>query len=150
MTSPDLPLKPQELLLLRVFKGPEYTIGRLYLDGLYLFNSLEDPDRGLDCSDLLSEIQRKKIHGKTAIPTGRYEVVLTYSNRFKQLMPLLLGVPGFSGVRIHPGNTTADTAGCVLVGSNTSKGILTLSKKAYRELRLKLNFSTRKIFITVQ
>ena len=78
--------------------------------------TLEDKDRGLKQSDSLLTIKAKKIFGKTAIPTGKYEVILSYSNRFKKVMPLLLDVKGFDGVRIHGGNTDADTLGCPLIG----------------------------------
>ena len=80
------------------------TIGKLSIDGLFCCYSLEDAIRDV------------KIAGETAIPAGSYRVVITESARFKCPLPLLLDVPNFSGVRIHSGNTAADTAGCILVG----------------------------------
>lgn len=78
-----------------------------------------------------------KIAGQTAIPAGRYEVVCTYSNRFQKLLPLLLNVPGFEGVRIHSGNRPEDTEGCILVGKNYDKDfpdIVTDSRMAFKGL----------------
>ena len=95
----------------RTFKGSEYTIGKLYIDGHYLCDTLEDTVR-----------KGVKIVGKTAIPAGKYKVKKTMSPRFKKILPEILNVPGFSGVRIHAGNTAADTDGCLLLGLNKAKG----------------------------
>ena len=102
-----------KILLKRIFKGEDYTIGNIYVNGQYFADSLEDTVRDV------------KIKGKTAIPAGKYLILMTYSNRFKKIMPLLIDVPGFEGVRIHSGNTPEDTEGCILVGKNTIKGQLT-------------------------
>lgn len=80
------------------------TFGRLYVDGKPFCWTIEDEERD------------EKVYGRTAIPTGKYQVVVTRSVRFKRDLPLLLAVPNFSGVRIHPGNTAADTEGCILPG----------------------------------
>lgn len=95
----------------RTFKGTEYTIGKLYIDGHYLCDTLEDTVRN-----------GVKIAGKTAIPAGTYKVKKTMSPRFKKVLPEILNVPGFTGVRIHSGNTAADTDGCLLLGLNKKKG----------------------------
>jgi hypothetical protein len=105
-----------KILLKRIFKGEDYTIGHIYINGQYFADSLEDTVRDV------------KIKGKTAIPAGKYLILMTYSNRFKKIMPLLIDVPGFEGVRIHSGNTPEDTEGCILVGKNTIKGQLTSSR----------------------
>lgn len=89
--------------------GEENNIGDFYIDGQFFCYSLED------------KIRFEKVYGKTAIPDGRYKVVLTVSNRFKRLMPLLLDVPNYSGVRIHGGNTAENSHGCPLVAFKTDK-----------------------------
>ena len=123
-----------EILIDRKWKRNSYTIGTLSIDGKRLGDgkhyccTLEDTDRGLNASMSLNEIMLMKQPHVTAIPTGRYEVTVTYSPRFKRRLPLLNNVPGYSGVRIHPGNTAADTDGCILVGENTSKGRVNSSR----------------------
>ena len=79
-----------------------------------------------------------KVYGKTAIPAGKYRIVVTMSPRFREWMPLLRDVPGFSGIRIHPGNTAADTEGCILVGdepTTSQDNWLGKSRIAYARLR---------------
>lgn len=98
----------------RRFLTPEYTIGRLEVDGTFFCDTLEDRVRDLN--------REKKIPGKTAIPTGKYDVVVNISPRFQRKLPRLLNVPGFEGILIHRGNTPEDTAGCILVGENKAKG----------------------------
>lgn len=102
----------------RTFKGSEYTIGKLYIDGNYLCDTLEDTVRP----------EGVKIAGKTAIPAGAYKVKKTMSPRFKKILPEILNIKGFSGVRIHAGNTAKDTEGCILLGLNKIKGGLVISQ----------------------
>lgn len=120
-----------KLELIRRHKGKDYTIGTLYVDGVRLCDTLEDTDRGLDKSMPLATIKARKVYGSTAIPTGLYTMGFTYSPKFASrswakscngMVPLVMGVPGFDGVRIHPGNTAADTLGCILPGENKIKG----------------------------
>ena len=112
-----------EVLIDRAWKKDGYTISRLYVNGeLFGCNTLEDTDRGLSQDMQLEEIKKKKVYGNTAIPRGSYECVYTYSNRFKKMLPLLLNVKGFEGIRIHSGNSAKDTEGCILVGKNNKKG----------------------------
>lgn len=106
----------------RKFKKPTYTIGIVYVNGERFCNSMEDKDRGLTSSMSLEEIKSKKVYGETAIPTGTYTVQYTYSNKFKKMMPLLVGVKGFDGIRIHSGNTAKDSLGCILLGENKEVG----------------------------
>ena len=127
----------------RKWKKDTYTIGNLYINGVLFSNTLEDKDRGLTSSMTLEEISKKKIYGQTAIPSGTYEVKMTYSNRFHSRawgkkyngkVPELRNIKGFGGVRIHPGNKAADTLGCILVGKNSIKGMVTNSQAYYYKL----------------
>lgn len=129
-----------EIRVERKWKKEGYTIGKMYVNGVFFSNTLEDKDRGLTSTMPQEEINTKKIYGQTAIPTGAYEVKLTYSTRFASKawaskyggrVPEILNVKGFSGVRIHPGNTAADTLGCILVGKNDVKGKVTNSTSYY-------------------
>ena len=140
------------LLIKRIAKRDNYTIGKLYIDGVYFCDTLEDKDRGLTQSMQLSQISKTKIYGSTAIPTGKYLITITYSNRFKQLMPLLNNVPGFSGIRIHVGNAHKDTEGCILVGKNKVVGKVLESKDTYKKLYQILSKANNKeqIYITIQ
>lgn len=94
-----------EVRLKRIARKSDYTIGKVYVDSSYFCDSLEDKDRGLSQDMTLAEIKAKKVYGKTAVPTGVYNMSWNYSSRFKKMMPLIENVPGFSGIRIHAGNT---------------------------------------------
>lgn len=120
-----------QITIIRKYRKPEYTIGRLYIDGAYVCDTLEDTDRGLTSDMSAADIQRQKVKGQTAIPTGAYSVTITYSPRFRRRLPLISGVKGFDGIRIHPGNTAKDTEGCILPGMNTVKGSVTHSRQWY-------------------
>lgn len=125
------------LLIDRAWKKPAYTIGRLYIDGKFFCNTLEDTDRGLRQDMPLKEIVMSKVYGQTAIPTGTYKVQFTWSPKYNRQMPQIMSVKGYAGVRIHAGNTNADTLGCVLLGDNTSIGKLSNSRvkvAAFEEL----------------
>ena len=117
-----------ELFIDRKWKKDAYTIGDFYVDGVWFCNSLEDRDRGICQGDTLSRIKYMKVFGETAIPTGRYRVVMTKSPKFGRVLPEVLDVPGFTGIRIHNGSYPKDTEGCPLVGRNTAKGMLTDSR----------------------
>ena len=123
-----------KIKLVRIAFKETYTIGKLYVDGQYVCDTIEDKDRGLDNSMTVNEILRRKIKGQTAIPTGHYNIEITYSPKYKRMMPLLLGVKGYSGIRIHSGNTAKDTEGCLLVGKNTQVGMVTESRNTYQRL----------------
>ena len=117
-----------EIEIKRLWKKSNYTIGKVYIDGKYFSESLEDKDRGLTSTMPLEEIKNKKVYGKTAIPSGLYTILYTYSPKYKRLMPLVDGVKGFSGIRIHSGNTPEDSLGCILLGKNTKVGMVTESR----------------------
>ena len=140
------------LELKRIAKREDYTIGRLYVDGEYFCDTLEDKVRDLT--------RETKVYGKTAIPEGTYEVTLrVQSPRFSQkkqydfckgYLPRLLGVPSFEGVLIHVGNTAADTEGCILVGKNTVRGMVTDSLATLKKLYSRLSLCSGKITIDVK
>lgn len=110
-----------------------YTIGRLSIDGKYFCDTLEDTVRDTNRNGVFDNGERK-IHGRTAIPYGRYKVTLTLSPRFGRILPLLHDVPQFTGVRIHSGNTADDTEGCILVGYNRAVGKVLDSRKTEQRL----------------
>lgn len=147
----------------RIFKGDKYTIGKLYVNGIYECDTLEDTDRGLTEDSPLSEIQSKKVYGETAIPTGTYKIDMnTVSPKFKDRswakfcggkLPRLIDVPGYSGVLIHVGNKPADTLGCILVGDNKIKGQVINSISTFQELyslMLKAKVAGEEITVTIE
>ena len=146
-----------DMLLHRIARKSEYTIGRLYINGAYVCDTLEDYDR--------LYYGKKKVKGKTAIPCGKYEVILNnYSPRFGAkepyksvcggCVPLIANVPDFSGVRIHIGNTAGDTDGCPLVGKNKVVGRVIDSKATFVSLMNKYLTPARKrkekVYITIK
>lgn len=120
--------------IIRRYKKDNYTIGDLYLNGEWYCNTLEDTDRGLTDNMDLADIMNTKVYGRTAIPTGKYQVTITYSPKFRTKLPLINAVKGFTAIRIHSGNTHQHTSGCILVGFNTIKGQLTNSKNCLIKL----------------
>lgn len=137
-------MKTLNLKIKRIAKRNTYTIGHLYIDGVQFCDTLEDTSRGLCQNMPLDEINRIKIAGKTAIPTGTYSVTLSIkSPRFstkkqyafcKGYLPRLLNVPGYDGVLIHIGNSDKDTEGCILVGENKSVGKVLNSTATFKKL----------------
>lgn len=140
-----------EILVVRYHKKPSYTIGKLFINGVYFSDTLEDTDRGLTDIMPLSQIQKQKRYGDTAIPTGRYLVELTASPRFGRVLPILIGVKGFDGIRIHRGNTAEDTLGCILVGENKAVGKVLNSANTEQRLMdaLRQTQHLEKIYCTV-
>lgn len=106
-----------KLTLKRIALRPTYTIGKLYIDDVYFCDTIEDTVRDLNKNGKFDNGE-KKVHSKTAIPYGTYEIKWTYSPRFKKYTPQLMNVPSFEGIRIHAGNTSADTEGCLILGKN--------------------------------
>lgn len=132
-----------EIVLERKWKKDTYTIGNLYINGVFFSNTLEDKDRGLTSSMPIDEINKEKVYGETAIPTGTYEIIMTVSGRFAARpwgkkyngkVPELLNVKGFAGVRIHPFNKASESLGCIAVGKNSIKGAVTNSTQYYYKL----------------
>ena len=120
--------------LKRIAKKETYTIGKLYLDGVYFCDTIEDTDRGLNQTMSINDIKKKKVYGETAIPTGTYKLVIDYSNRFKKNMAHILNVPGYEGIRIHTGNSAKDSLGCIIVGKNKVVGKVVESRDTYNQL----------------
>jgi hypothetical protein len=118
----------------------DYTAGKLFVEGEFFCYTLEDQERDV------------KVYGKTAIPKGTYRIVLNWSPRFKRILPLLIGVPDFTGIRIHPGNKASHTEGCILVGDwdgNAKDAWLGNSVVAFNRLLKLLKSVKEDIFITI-
>lgn len=126
-----------ELKLIRERFNKNETIGKLYVDNILFAYTLEPTFRGLNCEMSEDEIKRRKIYGVTAIPKGSYHVILTYSKRFQKILPELLHVKGFVGVRIHAGNYAKDTQGCILLG-NYNGGNYVSESRQYVERLVKM------------
>lgn len=134
----------KRILVQRTCRGSAYTIGKLFIDGNYICDTLEDVDRGLSSNMSEDEIKKIKIYGETAIPAGTYKVIMNvvsekFKNRvwakpYKGKLPRLVDVPGYEGVLIHVGNTAKDTLGCILVGENKVKGQVISSTNAFNKL----------------
>ena len=151
-----------KILLKRIAKKSTYTIGKIYVDGQYVCDCIEDKDRGLKQSMTLEQINKLKVFGQTAIPTGEYKVTLNVispkyskSTWYKQnangaRVPRILNVKGFDGVLIHTGNTAADSQGCVIVGINDKVGIVSKSKETFKKLYQILQSSKDDITLTIQ
>lgn len=125
------------LILDRTAYEEDATTGDLYIDGVWECATLEDQVR-----------EGPKVKGETAIPAGEYEILLTWSPRFKTILPLLIDVPGFDGIRIHPGNTADDTEGCLLVGekiiTHLGQPFLTHSRRAFERLFARLEEAAKR------
>lgn len=111
----------------RIFKGEKYTIGKLYIDGVYFCDTIEDTVRDLPvtCPDTPRGIAcacREKVYAETAIPAGTYRVSIVYSPKFKRRLPYLHDVPHFIGILIHSGTDQSHSSGCLIVGKNKIKG----------------------------
>jgi hypothetical protein len=115
-----------DLRLIREVSSSDATHGVLFIDGRY------------ECFTLEDVVRPEKIAGETAIPSGRYQITITQSPRFRRPLPLLHDVPEFRGIRIHPGNTALHTAGCLLVGQGRTPNRVTRSRKAMEALQPKL------------
>ena len=134
----------------RIAMKDTYTIGKLYIDGVYFCDTIEDKDRGLDDSMEESEIRKKKVYGLTAIPLGTYKVEITYSPKFKKNLPLLIGVKGFEGIRIHSGNTAKDSLGCIIVGKNKKVGMVLDSRATMTKLLKVLTSTKENIWLKIR
>lgn len=133
-----------KLQLKRRYKGKDYTIGDLFLNGKKFCETIEDVDRGLTSAMSVADISKKKVHGQTAIPTGKYTIQMgvvspkfkskSWATRWGGKLPRIQNVKGFDGVLIHVGNTPSDTEGCILVGENKEKGKVINSTATFDKL----------------
>lgn len=131
-----------EITVKRKYKKADYTIGQMFIDGVYFCDTLEDTVRDLS--------HQRKVACQTAIPRGKYRVELTYSPKFKRDLPLLCSVPYFTGIRIHRGNTPEDTSGCILVGENKERGRLVNSTRYELKLVKRMKEASGTITITIE
>lgn len=132
----------------RIAKQSTYTIGKLFIDGEYFCDTLEDVCRGLTQNMTEAQIAQIKVKGQTAIPSGTYKVDITFSQKFKKYLPILENVKGFEGIRIHSGNDSDDTEGCLLVGKNKAKGQVLESRDTFNKLMNKI-WNDKNITITI-
>ena len=133
----------KKLTLKRIAKKADYTIGRLEDEnGVKICDTLEPTWRNYKGGEL-------KVPRKSAVPEGTYPVVITKSKKFGKYLPLLVGVPGFEGIRIHSGNTSKDTEGCILVGQNLEKGKVLMSRITLERL-MKLIENEKRVFLTIK
>ena len=149
-----------EIVLKRLYKKDEYTIGKLYINGEYFCDTLEDKVRDLNKDGDLNDEGEGKVYGKTAIPYGRYKVVTNilspkYAKRSSYIwcggyLPRLINVPAYDGVLIHIGNYPKDTEGCILVGKNTKVGAVLESTTTFKALYEKLKSTKEDIYITIK
>lgn len=152
-----------ELKLKRIALRDTYTIGRLYLNGTYFCDTIEDKVRDINKDGDLTDVGEGKVYGKTAIPYGRYEITMKvqspkYSQRAsyawcKGYLPRLLKVPHFVGVLIHSGNDATHSAGCILVGENKVKGQVINSMATLKRIVPMLKHASdnnEKIWITIE
>lgn len=123
-----------EIKVKRIAKRETYTIGRMYVNGEYYCDTLEDKDRGLTQDMPLAEIRGIKVYGETAIPAGHYRVTSASWSKYGVNVPLINDVPGFTGILIHNGRTAAHTSGCIIVGENRAVGQVFNGKKYMTEL----------------
>jgi Family of unknown function (DUF5675) len=119
------------------------TLSEWFVNGVFECYGIED---------VVRPTGEAKVFGKTAIPAGTYQVIISWSPRFKRPLPLLLNVPGFAGVRIHAGNTAADTEGCLLPGTGAGKDMVTNSRVAFEKLFRKIEAAAKKgrVLLTIR
>ncbi len=141
-----------EIKLLRFQFTDKSTISTLTVDGRMIGFVLEDRDRGLRQDMPLSTINARKVHSVTAIPSGRYEVAMTWSNRFNRVLPLVVNVPGYEGIRLHPGNHDTDSDGCLLPGLTAGPDVVNDSRKAFGVVEGLIRTAVRKekVWLTIE
>lgn len=143
-----------EILVKRKTFLEDTTLGEMYIDDVYFCKTLEDKDRGYSKDTPKSVIEKNKVIGSSAIPYGRYRLIMSYSIKLKRYLPLLLDVPLGKGIRIHNGSTFKNTSGCLLVGFELKKDKLVFksSKEAEQKLVNILDVANKKepLYITIE
>lgn len=153
-----------EILVYRKWKKPDYTVGRMSIDGEIICNTMEDTDRGLDDGMQDWQIRNKKIPNVTAIPTGRYKIDMdTISPKFSKYpfymevcqgkLPRLKNVKGFEGILLHCGADHSNSSGCILLGLNKVRGKLTDTKETFKKVYAMMKEAHNKgetIYITIE
>lgn len=132
-----------EIKLVRKIFTEKSTIGELFINGIFECYTLEDKDRKLEAGGV-------KKYGITAIPRGKYTLINSFSNRFQKYLPEVLNVPGFAGIRIHPGNKAEDSEGCLLVGVSKNVDFVSDSRKAFASLFTKIKAAEKREKITIE
>lgn len=133
-----------KVLVKRIFSNNRYTIAHIYVDGVYVCDSIEDTDRGWHSGMSDAYIRNNKVYGKSAIPIGTYDLTLNvvspkfvqkpYYKKFcKGRLPRILNVPGFDGILLHRGSTERDSYGCIILGYNKVKGQVVNSQEAFEK-----------------
>lgn len=133
-----------KLRLIRTKLYENSTIGRLYAEEHFICWTIEDKDRGLHHDMPLAEIEAIKVKHKTAIPYGTYEIKMTMSERFKKIMPILVDVPGFTGIRIHSANRASELSGCIAPGLVNSGEAVLNSRLATLNVYKVINYALTK------
>ena len=132
ITEYDVSNLKLDMKLVRTQFKDTQTVGKLYLNGVYFCDTLEDKNRDLNKNGIFDG-DEKKVYAQTCIPFGQYKVIINQSTRFKRLMPRLLNVPHFDGILIHNGVTEKNSAGCILVGSYDGQKLVR-SKEIFNKL----------------
>lgn len=142
-----------EILLIRENFTEEYTEGKMFIDGVYTCDTIEDCDRGLNMDMSEDEILKKKVYGKTAIPIGRYKIIIDYSNKYGKMLIHILNVKGFDGIRIHSLNEASQSLGCIGPGVKTAPGWVSKSRDTYKIIHSKVEEALNRgeeVFITIE
>lgn len=137
------------ILLKRIARRDTYTIGKLYFDGVYQCDVLEDKDRGLKQGVPEVILKKMKVYGETAIPAGTYIVKWTFSNKFGKYLPEIIGVPAFSGIRMHGGRIPKHTLGCLLLGENKVVGQVLNSSATCARVLPKIEEACKRGVVTI-
>lgn len=142
-----------EILLIRENFTDEYTEGKMFIDGVYTCDTIEDCDRGLNIDMSEDEILKKKVYGKTAIPVGWYKIIIDYSNKYGKMLIHILDVKGFDGIRMHSLNEASQSLGCIGPGVKTSPGWVSKSRDTYKIIHSKVEEALNRgeeVFITIE